>query len=63
MVLENHSDQYSIKIDGTGRVTKRNKGYLRHYTLPEGVTLNMSTIDPINLSSQLPSAPMDNIEE
>ena len=64
MVLENHgNDQYSIKVDGTGRVTKRNRRYLRRYTLPQGVPLNMSTVVPINLSSQLPSAPMENIEE
>ena len=64
MVLENHgNDQYSIKVDGTGRVTKRNRRYLRRYTLPQGVPLNMSTVVPINLSSQVPSAPMENIEE
>ena len=27
-------DQYSVKVDGTGRITKRNRRFLRHYTLP-----------------------------
>ena len=26
-------DQYNIKVDGTGRITKRNRRFLRHYTL------------------------------
>ena len=36
VVLENLGhDQYSVKVDSTGRITKRNRRYLRHYTLPE----------------------------
>ena len=27
-------DQYLVKIDGSGRVTLRNRRFLRHYTLP-----------------------------
>ena len=27
-------DQYTIKVDGSGRLTKRNRRFLRHYTLP-----------------------------
>ena len=27
-------NQYNIKVDGTGRITKRNRRFLRHYTLP-----------------------------
>ena len=34
VVLENLGhDQYSVKVDGTGRITKRNIRYLRYYTL------------------------------
>ena len=31
-------DQYSIKVDGTGRITNRNRRFLRHYTLPGSST-------------------------
>ena len=27
-------DQYSVKVDGTGRITKLNRRFLRYYTLP-----------------------------
>jgi len=27
-------DQYTVKVDGTGRITNRNRRFLRHYTLP-----------------------------
>ena len=27
-------DQYNVKVDGTGRLTKRNRRFLRQYTLP-----------------------------
>ena len=57
-MLENHgNDQYSVKVDGTGRVTRRNRRYLRHYTLPEAVPLNMPTNYPIGASSQVPGTP------
>ena len=29
------NDQYLIKVDGTGRLTLRNRRFLRKYTLPE----------------------------
>jgi hypothetical protein len=31
-------DQYTVKVDGTGRITKRNRRFLRHYTLPGSPT-------------------------
>ena len=36
--------QYNIKIDGTGRITKRNRQFLRKYTLPE-TEIRVPTID------------------
>ena len=49
--------QYNIKIDGTGRITKRNRQFLRKYTLPE-TQIRVPTIDPNtpSLSNNVPIA-------
>ena len=41
-------DQYCVKVDDTGRITKGNRRYLRHYTLP------LSTMTPKSHSNSRP---------
>ena len=69
MVLESLGhDQYSVKVDGTGRVTIRNRRFLRHYTLhaptsmPGRVPINTLEDDQVTSESTQASVP-DNVLE
>ena len=48
-------DQYSVKVDGTGRVTKRNRRFLRQYTLPA----TTSTPLPVHHPDRTPTNVLD----
>ena len=51
-------DQYSIKIDGSGRVSKRNRRFLRQYTLPTTTYTHVTKSVPLDVMNQhVPSAP------
>ena len=51
-------DQYSVKVDGTGRVTKRNRRFLRHYTLPATTPMPPAPVHhPDNVPTNAPGAP------
>ena len=58
VVLENIGyNQYRVKVDGSGRVTNRNRRFLRLYTLPTTTYVQKSDSLPMNLVDQnmLPS--------
>jgi len=48
-------DQYSVKVDGTGRVTKRNRRFLRQYTLPATTSIPM----PVHYPDRTPTNVLD----
>ena len=57
-MLENIGyNQYRVKVDGSGRVTNRNRRFLRLYTLPTTTYVQKSDSVPMNLVDQnvLPS--------
>ena len=55
MILESLGhDQYGVKVDGTGRITNRNRRFLRHYTLP---------VSSMSLPSHSDSAPVPNVPD
>ena len=59
VVLENIGyNQYRVKVDGSGRVTNRNRRFLRLYTLPTTTYVQKSDSVPMNLVDQsVPSSP------
>ena len=51
VVVETKSnDQYVVKMSGSGRLTLRNRRFLKKYTLPTGTNQPMSPAPPIPLS-------------
>ena len=44
-------NQYNVKVDGTGRVTKRNRRFLRQYTLSSA----MPTAPPVHVQESTPA--------
>ena len=46
-------DQYTVKVDGSGRLTKRNRRFLRHYTLPGRPVEKWSSYDQPSQTDQL----------
>ena len=50
-------DQYNIKVDGTGRITKRNRRFLRHYTLPGQPVAVPTAVDPWNAPAAIHTMP------
>jgi len=61
-------DQYSVKVDGTGRVTIRNRRFLRHYTLhaptstPGRAPINTSEDYPVSTEAYFPRMPVSSTE-
>ena len=62
-VVEAHgNDSYSLKVDGTGRVTRRNRRYLRHFTpaspdITSRVRTPLPAHTPPKLHSVIPTRP------
>ena len=53
----------ALKLMTLGVLPRETETTFFRYTLPEGVPLNMSTVVPIQLSSQFPNETMENIKD